>query len=51
MVALAAPATSRARPNQVELAPPLKARWAAAPVPVTIDPDGRPLPLRRDTAL
>jgi phosphatidylserine/phosphatidylglycerophosphate/cardiolipin synthase-like enzyme len=41
----------RVRPHQVELAPALKARWAAALYRVAIDPDGRPLPLRRDTAL
>jgi phosphatidylserine/phosphatidylglycerophosphate/cardiolipin synthase-like enzyme len=41
----------RARPHQVELARALKARWAAALYRVAIDPDGRPLPLRRDTAL
>jgi hypothetical protein len=35
----------------VELAPALKARWAAALYRVAIDPDGRPLPLRRDTSL
>jgi phosphatidylserine/phosphatidylglycerophosphate/cardiolipin synthase-like enzyme len=41
----------RIRPHQVELAPALKARWAAALYRVAIDPDGRPLPLRRDTSL
>jgi phosphatidylserine/phosphatidylglycerophosphate/cardiolipin synthase-like enzyme len=41
----------RIRPHQVELAPALKARWAAALYRVAIDPDGRPLPLRRDTAI
>jgi phosphatidylserine/phosphatidylglycerophosphate/cardiolipin synthase-like enzyme len=41
----------RVRPHQVELAPALKARWAAALYRVAIDPDGRPLPLRRDTAI
>jgi hypothetical protein len=30
---------------RVELAPALKARWAAALYRVAIDPDGRPLPL------
>jgi hypothetical protein len=35
----------------VELALALKARWAAALYRVAIDPDGRPLPLRRDTSL
>jgi hypothetical protein len=37
----------------VELAPALKARWAQALYRVAIDPDGRPLPLRRgrDTSL
>jgi phosphatidylserine/phosphatidylglycerophosphate/cardiolipin synthase-like enzyme len=39
------------RPHQVELASALKARWAAALYRVAIDPDGRPLPLRRDTSL
>jgi 8-oxo-dGTP diphosphatase len=37
--------------TEVELAPALKARWAAALYRVAIDPDGRPLPLRRNTAL
>ena len=41
----------RIRPHQVELARALKARWAAALYRVAIDPDGRPLPLRRDTSL
>jgi len=41
----------RVRPHQVELASALKARWAAALYRVAIDPDGRPLPLRRDTSL
>jgi phosphatidylserine/phosphatidylglycerophosphate/cardiolipin synthase-like enzyme len=41
----------RIRPHQVELARALKARWAQALYRVAIDPDGRPLPLRRDTAL
>jgi phosphatidylserine/phosphatidylglycerophosphate/cardiolipin synthase-like enzyme len=41
----------RIRPHQVELAAALKARWAAALYRVAIDPDGRPLPLRRDTAI
>ena len=41
----------RIRPHQVELAPALKARWAAALYRVAIDPDGRPLPLRRDTGI
>jgi phosphatidylserine/phosphatidylglycerophosphate/cardiolipin synthase-like enzyme len=41
----------RVRAHQVELAPALKARWAAALYRVAIDPDGRPLPLRRDTSL
>jgi phosphatidylserine/phosphatidylglycerophosphate/cardiolipin synthase-like enzyme len=41
----------RIRPHRVELAPALKARWAAALYRVAIDPDGRPLPLRRDTSL
>jgi hypothetical protein len=40
----------RVRPHQVELAPALKTRWAAALNRVAIDPDGRPLALRRDTA-
>ena len=34
----------RIRPHQVELAPALKARWAAALYRVAIDPDGRPCP-------
>jgi phosphatidylserine/phosphatidylglycerophosphate/cardiolipin synthase-like enzyme len=41
----------RIRPHQVELAAALKVRWAAALYRVAIDPDGRPLPLRRDTSL
>jgi phosphatidylserine/phosphatidylglycerophosphate/cardiolipin synthase-like enzyme len=43
----------RIRPHVVELAPALKARWAQALYRVAIDPDGRPLPLRRgrDTSL
>ena len=41
----------RIRPHQVELARALKARWAQALYRVAIDPDGRPLPLRRDTSL
>jgi phosphatidylserine/phosphatidylglycerophosphate/cardiolipin synthase-like enzyme len=41
----------RVRPHQVELASALKARWAAALYRVAIDPDGRPLLLRRDTSL
>jgi hypothetical protein len=41
----------RIRPHQVELAPALKARWAAVLYRVAIDPDGRPLPLRRNTSL
>jgi phosphatidylserine/phosphatidylglycerophosphate/cardiolipin synthase-like enzyme len=41
----------RIRPHQVELARALKARWAQALYRVAIDPDGRPLPLRPDTAL
>jgi phosphatidylserine/phosphatidylglycerophosphate/cardiolipin synthase-like enzyme len=41
----------RIRPHQVELARALKVRWAAALYRVAIDPDGRPLPLRRDTSL
>jgi phosphatidylserine/phosphatidylglycerophosphate/cardiolipin synthase-like enzyme len=41
----------RVQPHQVELARALKARWAAALYRVAIDPDGRPLPLRRDTSL
>jgi phosphatidylserine/phosphatidylglycerophosphate/cardiolipin synthase-like enzyme len=41
----------RVRPHQVELARALKARWAAALYRVAIDPDGRPLPLKRDTSL
>jgi phosphatidylserine/phosphatidylglycerophosphate/cardiolipin synthase-like enzyme len=41
----------RVRPHQVELAAALKARWAQALYRVAIDPDGRPLPLRRDTSL
>jgi phosphatidylserine/phosphatidylglycerophosphate/cardiolipin synthase-like enzyme len=41
----------RIRPHQVELAWALKARWAQALYRVAIDPDGRPLPLRRDTSL
>jgi phosphatidylserine/phosphatidylglycerophosphate/cardiolipin synthase-like enzyme len=41
----------RVRPHQVELARALKARWAQALYRVAIDPDGRPLPLRRNTAL
>jgi phosphatidylserine/phosphatidylglycerophosphate/cardiolipin synthase-like enzyme len=41
----------RIRPHQVELARVLKARWAQALYRVAIDPDGRPLPLRRDTSL
>jgi phosphatidylserine/phosphatidylglycerophosphate/cardiolipin synthase-like enzyme len=41
----------RVRPHQVELARALKARWAQALYRVAIDPDGRPLPLRRDTSL
>jgi hypothetical protein len=40
-----------ARPHQVELARALKARWAPALYRVAIDPDGRPLPLRRDTSI
>jgi phosphatidylserine/phosphatidylglycerophosphate/cardiolipin synthase-like enzyme len=43
--------SGRIRPHQVVLAPALKARWAAALYRVAIDPDGRPLPLRRDTSL
>jgi hypothetical protein len=35
----------------VELARALKERWAAALYRAAIDPDGRPLPLRRNTAL
>ena len=38
-------------PHQVELAAALKARWAQALYRVAIDPDGRPLPLRRDTSI
>jgi phosphatidylserine/phosphatidylglycerophosphate/cardiolipin synthase-like enzyme len=41
----------RVRPHRVELAPALKARWAAALYRVAIDPDGRRLPLRRDTGI
>jgi phosphatidylserine/phosphatidylglycerophosphate/cardiolipin synthase-like enzyme len=41
----------RIRLHQVELAPALKARWAAVLYRVAIDPDGRPLPLRGDTSL
>ncbi|MFL5881129.1 MAG: phospholipase D family protein [Actinomycetota bacterium] len=41
----------RILPHQVELARALKARWAQALYRVAIDPDGRPLPLRRGTAL
>ncbi len=41
----------RIRPHQVELAPALKARWAAALYRVAIDPDGRPLPRRRDAGI
>jgi phosphatidylserine/phosphatidylglycerophosphate/cardiolipin synthase-like enzyme len=41
----------RVRSHQVELAPALKARWAAVLYRVAIDPDGRPLPLRGDTSL
>jgi hypothetical protein len=41
----------RIRPHQVELARALKARWAQALYRVAIDPDGRPLPLRRGTSL
>jgi len=41
----------RIRPHRVELARALKVRWAAALYRVAIDPDGRPLPLRRDTSL
>jgi phosphatidylserine/phosphatidylglycerophosphate/cardiolipin synthase-like enzyme len=41
----------RVRPHQVELARALQARWVAPLYRVAIDPDGRPLPLRRDTSL
>jgi phosphatidylserine/phosphatidylglycerophosphate/cardiolipin synthase-like enzyme len=41
----------RARPHDVPLARALKARWAAALYRLAIDPDGRPLPLRRDNSL
>jgi phosphatidylserine/phosphatidylglycerophosphate/cardiolipin synthase-like enzyme len=41
----------RIRPHQVELARALKARWAQALYRVAVDPDGRPLPLRRDTGI
>jgi hypothetical protein len=33
------------------LARALKARWAAVLYRLAIDPDGRPLPLRRDNSL
>jgi hypothetical protein len=39
------------RPHDVPLARALKARWAAALYRLAIDPDGRPLPLRRDNSL
>jgi phosphatidylserine/phosphatidylglycerophosphate/cardiolipin synthase-like enzyme len=41
----------RVRPHDVPLARALKARWAAALYRLAIDPDGRPLPLRRDNSL
>ena len=41
----------RIRPHQVELARALKAHWAQALYRVAIDPDGRPLPLRRNTSI
>jgi phosphatidylserine/phosphatidylglycerophosphate/cardiolipin synthase-like enzyme len=41
----------RARPHHVPLARALKARWAAVLYRLAIDPDGRPLPLRRDNSL
>jgi phosphatidylserine/phosphatidylglycerophosphate/cardiolipin synthase-like enzyme len=41
----------RIRPHRVELARALKARWVPPLYRVAIDPDGRPLPLRRDNSL
>ncbi len=41
----------RIRPHRVAVAPALKARWVAALDRLAIDPDGRPLPLRRDNTL
>jgi phosphatidylserine/phosphatidylglycerophosphate/cardiolipin synthase-like enzyme len=41
----------RIRPHRVELARALKARWVPPLFRVSIDPDGRPLPLRRDNSL
>ncbi len=41
----------RIRPHRVELARALKARWVPVLYRLAIDPDGRPLPLRRDNSL
>jgi len=41
----------RIRPHHVPLAPALRARWVPPLYRLAIDPDGRPLRLRRDRAL
>jgi phosphatidylserine/phosphatidylglycerophosphate/cardiolipin synthase-like enzyme len=41
----------RVRPHRLELARALKARWVPPLYRLAVDPDGRPLPLRRDNSL
>jgi hypothetical protein len=41
----------RVRPHRVELARALQARWVPPLYRLAVDPDGRPLPRRRDNTL